>query len=276
MSTQKIVLGFVLSDATLAATFVATGKRPSPIQSVEIAPEQATPEQRQLLLAGYPHSMAEMFRVGVARIDLMDYERLDFRGDPVRREFDAVPAPEDALALAVEQIAGKAAYEAAKETKRLAEVAAEQAERDRKNAEARAKREAEEAAREAAEADKARWIEAHGSNHLRRAFGRGHDCQRMYVVERAAAELPGYTVDFEDAAAWKSRPCPSLAALDEAERVERLDLRPAEEIEVRIVWLTSPARAERLEYDEDPGEFEESEAIVVRGYLSRYDLVKEM
>lgn len=275
MSNQKIVISFCLSDALLAATFVATGKRPAPIQSVEVAPEQATPEQRQTLLAGYPYSIAEMFRVGTARLDLMDYERLDFRGDPTRREFDATPTADEALACAVGQVAAAAAYEAAREAKRQAEAAAREAEQKRKDAEAQAKRQAEDAAREATEVAKAAWVAAHGSDHLRRACARGHDCQRLYVMERAALELPGYTVDFEDNAAWKARSCPSKAALDEAERVEMLDLRPADEIEVRIVWLTAPAQDER---DEDGygDEFEACEAVVVRDYLGKYNLVRQM
>jgi len=158
---------------------------------------------------------------------------------------------------------------AAMEERKAAEVAANRAAAEARN-------QAEEAMRKLQEQSKAAWVEAHGSDHLKRACARGHDCQRLYVTERAALELPEYTVDFEDNAQWKDRACPTTAALDEAERVERLDLRPADEIEVLIVWLTSPARAERLEYDEDPGEFEECEAVVVRGYLGKYDLVRQM
>lgn len=119
---------------------------------------------------------------------------------------------------------------------------------------------AKEAAKEAGEAEKAAWIAAHGSAHLQRASAAGYDCQRKYVTERAALEFPGYTVDFANNAAWRSRSCPSEAALDEALRVGG-----------EVVWLTTPPRPGNA--DDDDFGYTAVEAVAVR-FLDRYDLVK--
>lgn len=119
------------------------------------------------------------------------------------------------------------------------------------------------------EAEKSRWIEAHGSEYLRRAcIEHGYDCQKRYVIERAAIEAATYIVDWHDGAEWKSRSCPSETALDELEIAASLYLGVAE-----IVWLTAPAQPERSTDDEyEP--FDPCEAVVIRGYLGKYDLVK--
>lgn len=125
------------------------------------------------------------------------------------------------------------------------------------------------AAAEAAAAEKRAWVEAHGSAHLMRACGAGYDCQRLYVTERAARELPGFTPLLGVAEAdWRSRSCPSAEALG-------LALRLAEAGHAaEVVWLTN-AGAE-LGAEDDYAEddyvepFEPAEAVVVTGYLGRY------
>lgn len=129
-----------------------------------------------------------------------------------------------------------------------------------------------------AETAKSDWIKMHGSAHLKRAFGRGYDCLRRYVVERVAVEAPGFTVDFDSKSDWKSRPCPSVLALDAEDEAApiaealKLALPPV------VVWLTSsaqdtvPASEEHSDYDEE--DFEPCEAVVLRSYLGKYDLVK--
>lgn len=108
------------------------------------------------------------------------------------------------------------------------------------------------------EADKVAWVAAHGSEFLRKACGAGYDCQRKYVAERAATEFPGYVVDWNDKAAWRDRSCPSESALDEALRTGGL-----------VVWLT-------VSGVEDDYDFEAREAVVVREYLGKYDLIKTL
>jgi|GEM_PF-1635905 hypothetical protein len=159
------------------------------------------------------------------------------------REYDALRAQYDAMAA-------ERSAEIAREHEKYKQ--AQQAERDR------------------IEKEKEPWIEAHGSDYLKKAcVAHGYDCQRLYVTERAKFELPGYVVDFEDAAKWKSRSCPSEESLAELERVEVPTLG-----DVEIVWLTGPAQESKQEYDDES--FEPSEAAVVRNYLGKYDLVKIM
>lgn len=133
----------------------------------------------------------------------------------------------------------------------------------------RARREADKARREA---DKASWIEAHGSDHLKEAFSRGYDSQRQYVIERAAADAPGWVVDFNGSAVWNDRSFPSVEALrveDEADALaDRLGDTGAA---TGVVWLTAPPSAS---HDDDEMFFEQCEAVVVRRYLGRYDLVR--
>lgn len=121
----------------------------------------------------------------------------------------------------------------------------------------------------ARQAERAAWIETHGSDYLRRATALGYNCQRQYVTERAALELPGYEVDFDDRAAWKSRSCPSEAALGEVEQLIR------QGYDAEVVWLIEPIQEPEYSDDDDYC-FEPCETIVVRNYLGKYDLVKEI
>lgn len=134
---------------------------------------------------------------------------------------------------------------------RKAEIEAEhQANEERKRIEA-----------EQAETARLAWIQASGSEHLKRAIDAGHDCNRMYLNERAALEYPGYVLDYEDAAAWKSRSCPSVVALDERDAI----LAAHPDATVEIVWLTAEPRdhklTEREAYYAEPDE--EREAVAV-------------
>lgn len=124
-----------------------------------------------------------------------------------------------------------------------------------------------EAERALLEVERAAWIQEHGSEYLRKACNAGYNCQRMYVTERAALERPGYIVDFDNNANWKSRACPSEAALDESLRVEG-----------QVVWLTqTPGRGtEDLQNEDEYEVYSECEAVVIRGYLGNYDLLRLM
>lgn len=119
--------------------------------------------------------------------------------------------------------------------------------------------EREEAQREALRSERLeerrRWTAEHGSDHLRKAQGAGYDCQRRYAFERAALEHPDYRLDYRGEADWQERACPGEAALDEALRVGGT-----------VVWLT------RGDYDDDG--LKGVEAVVIRGYLGRYDLIR--
>jgi hypothetical protein len=117
------------------------------------------------------------------------------------------------------------------------------------------------AAKAKREADKLDWVKEHGSEHLKLAIENGYDCQCLYATERAELEYPDYQVDFKDNADWDPRSCPSEAALLESIRVKG-----------EVVWLTSPVAKPS---DEWVGYFEACEAVVVRGFLEKYHLIKE-
>ncbi len=127
--------------------------------------------------------------------------------------------------------------------------------------------------RQRREAEKAAWIEAHGSDRLKRGAVRGDACQRLYVIERAAKEAPGFTVDYNEVAEWEAHAHPSAAALETAAAASRLGLGRA-----TIVRLTAAPSAEDgaddMDGDIEPPEFEPVEAVVIQGYLDRYDLIK--
>lgn len=166
---------------------------------------------------------------------------------PIFREYDGSPLLDEL----------QAAYEAAKA--RAAELAHNLDEARRRDEEAR------EDKKRQRQAERAEWITAHGSPRLRKCLAGGYDCQRLYVLERAAIEHPGYVVDFNDAARWKDRRGPSEAALDEAARVGGL-----------VVWLTaepSSAVADAEAWEEG---FAPCEAVLIRGYLGEYDLVRAL
>jgi len=144
----------------------------------------------------------------------------------------------------------------------VAAVEAKRAEIERVQRERRAQ---EEAARAAHEREKAEWIARHGSERLRRQTAAGYDCQRRYVLERAAQEFPDYVLDFNDAASWRSRSCVSDEAFEEASRVGGT-----------VVWLTAPPSSALPQEEGDEEEFKQTEAVVVREYLGKYDLIRMM
>jgi hypothetical protein len=100
------------------------------------------------------------------------------------------------------------------------------------------------------------WIADHGSDYLKRATAAGHDCGRLYWIERAADEYPGYVLDYEREHESKVRSCPSLAALDERDAV--LAAHPTATI--KIEWITAAPQARKIE---ECDYFEECEGIVV-------------
>jgi hypothetical protein len=148
--------------------------------------------------------------------------------------------------LRAEYEADMALYLAEKE-RRAAEEAARRKETEEKAA----------AEKKAAAEEKAAWVQAHGSDFLKRVHALGYDCQRQYVTERAEKELPDFHVDFDIDFSWKSRSCPSEEAL---EMVEELI---SKGYNAEVVWLT-----------EAPGLDEPCEAVVVHNYLGKYDLIR--
>jgi hypothetical protein len=124
----------------------------------------------------------------------------------------------------------------------------------------------EEAAQEAWDADKAIWIEAHGSDRLKNAHSADYPHHRAYIQERANLELgKGWTVDAKNTYEWDRKVYPSEQALDLEKTVKDKGFK------AQIVWVKSDGK--ERDYDEA---FEPFEAVVVRDFLGRYDVIHEM
>lgn len=111
------------------------------------------------------------------------------------------------------------------------------------------------------------WVSRHGSRRLKQAILRGYKANRLYAQERSAADFPGFWVDTSGSARWRDRTDPSEAALDlEAELTVRY---PMPEVNPRIVWLVDPPN----DLEEEYGGIDEQEAILIDGFLGRYQLL---
>lgn len=253
-------LTYTLGKAYRERQFVETGDELDPTASVELPADALTPALRAHLVRTVGVRVpAEFVLQGYGP----GYDGVGIHAGG-RITLDAPASDGDALRLLAEDAQR---WEAA-EVRRVVKAAERAEERARAEAEARTQAERRQAAalaeaeeRTRREAEKQAWIEAHGSAFLKKAcLQGGYDCQRRYVEERAALERPGYVVDWKDAAAWKDRACPSEAALDEALAAGGT-----------VVWLTAPANAGEDDYD-----FEPCEAVAIRGYLGKYDLIKAL
>ncbi|MGA2110335.1 MAG: hypothetical protein ABSH25_22130 [Syntrophorhabdales bacterium] len=124
----------------------------------------------------------------------------------------------------------------------------------------------EEAAQEAWDTVKAAWIEAHGSDRLKKAHATGYPHNRAYTQERATVELGGgWTVDTKNAYEWDRKACPSGKALDLEKMLKDRGFK------AQTVWVKSDG-AER----DDDDAFEPFETVVVREFLGRYDVIHKM
>lgn len=132
-----------------------------------------------------------------------------------------------------------------------------------------AEKAAQEQQKAAREAERKDWILAHGSQYLKDCLELNVRANLEYVVERAGVEYPDYTVDYTDNAKWEDRFSPTPEALAELKQLR------AKGVESEIAWLTRPAkvRDDEDEYDED-NQFEACEAVVIRNFLGKYDLIK--
>ena len=106
----------------------------------------------------------------------------------------------------------------------------EKAERDAEQAE---QAEIKKAERAHAKGEKLDWINAHGSEKLRKGTAAGYNCQKQYVIERASRDIGAeYVLDREEAIKTKARSCPTLEALEEEETVAEIA-----EYTAKVVWL---------------------------------------
>ncbi len=292
---------YELSEEARKRPFLETGNMPGKTQSIEFPLSQMTPAQRAILVQH--RGLGNSANVYQARYEVTidelypHFEVYWDRNFPeqgvhvrVRREsvpLDAEPTLDEVLALLASYAERKAEARAAFQP----EVDAATAEcealalQKRQEQEWLAVEKAREAARKAEreaerEAERVAWAQEHGSDHLRRGVAGGYTCTRMYLRERAAQEYPGFVVDLEDMAHWKSRSCPSLAALD---MVDAVKAQHGEHImDAGVVWLTNPACDQRPSSEEDAADtycepWKAREAVVVkdRRYYGNW-LVREV
>jgi hypothetical protein len=126
-----------------------------------------------------------------------------------------------------------------------------------------------------------RWIEANGTNRLKAACARGYKVTGSYARARVREEIPGAWVDTSGRALYRERVDPSSEALELEDAFETFAKFQDLELRTRIVWLVEPPTGlaelyEDLDFDEEAfsgggWEFERQEAILISGYLGRYE-----
>lgn len=81
------------------------------------------------------------------------------------------------------------------------------------------------------------WAQEHGSERFKKGLAQGHTCGKLFAIEYGAWLLNDseYEYDYSGDVEEKDRSCPSLAALEEVERLQNTD-----GIEqAKVVWLPS-------------------------------------
>ncbi len=127
-----------------------------------------------------------------------------------------------------------------------------------------------------------RWIQAHGSERMKAAQARGYKVTGSYARARACKEIPGAWVDTSGRAEYRERVDPSKEALELESAFETFMEVHDCSFRTRIVWLVEPptdlAEAyEEIDVDEvlagevDEWEFQQQEALLISGYLGRYE-----
>lgn len=307
---SEIAVYWKPSNALLRQEFIATGVQPATGDrklSIDLVP--LTPEQRELLLTAQDKNVLPYLTQKYELLDTPNY-----RGEFIEMQtltLEAVPTLEQVLAMVRERMEIKAEArrrEKAENERRAAVERRNEALVKRAEAEIAALEAAgdleglrhyspgpmepmdwvpynlrysydvmsaikrlEDAERKA---EMHRWAKMHGSEHLCKCLERDYRCDRIYVFERVAKEAPGYTVDFYGKASWNERTNPSHDALIlEEEAIELAKKIGA--TGVGIYWLTSaPQDQPDGDHDDELALDFNCEAVIIHGYLGKYDLVK--
>ena len=275
MEGKKVRIKYLLSEEGRKKSLLAGGDG----KAEQVADADITPEVLELAEVGrdgeavlnLTYSLTSDLKVG------LEFGEIRIRELAGSFTFDA---PQTAEQLITAEKARRARIEAKRlelqpelerERAKYAEKQARQKAEEDKRIEEQRKRDADRAAeKEKEEAERLAWIETHGSDYLQRAVKLGYNCQRQYVTERVTKEFPGYALDFDNNANWKNRSCPSMAALEEVERLIEAGH------DAKVVWLTEPTYEITDEEYYAEGPFEPCEAVAVIDYLGKYDLVKEI
>lgn len=290
METKKARIEYLLSEEGRKKSLLAGGDgKERQVIETDITPEiirlaQVAPQGEVILHIGFKPGRNGYQEQILLEVKLLsEYFMSPWSNFNGRQYFDE---PQSVEALLIwEQQRIKNTVGVRNDPSNIAKIEQMEADAAAASMERKAKRDAEEAeweavrkAREDAEkTEKARsakeksdWIAAHGSDHLKRATALDYNCQRRYVEERAEAEFPAFALDFDNLASWRGRACPSEDAL------EYIEVLIAQGHDTECVWLTAPPyKVERdPEYYGPEDEFDPCEAIVIRNYLGKYDLVK--
>lgn len=199
-------------------------------------------------------------------------ERLIQNQQAIQKHFDEVVLPKYEAALKDPTIYFHTSFvskefEHCKGYDRAVELAAERKRRVQESAEALKREEQEKAeawkAKKAEEKkQKALWVSLFGSEALKARFDAGYDCQREYVMERTAQELPGYEPDFDEQLKWKERPYPSDEAFAEDQRTR------AAGFDSKVVWIVYSVQDKGKGYKEVATS--NFEAVLIKNYLGSY------
>ena len=286
-SRNPVKLTYAITKATQERLFVEQGGSPSRERSLEVDSSTLSREDRQLLLV--IGGLSATITLTIPAWTAFSGKRTDFESD---RVFES--APDLLTAFRTAYVAAQATFARDRDaslTKQIgllnenqgnshrprldlsdyngsslldaakaaldAALARYDAMQTRLKADQERREQAERDAKTQRQIERNAWIAQHGSAYLKKCADMGYDCQKAYVHERAALEHPAYVLDYNDDARWKDRAGPREAALDEAARVGG-----------QIVWLTYLNDADDF--------FEPCEAVVIRSYLGKYDLIRTM
>ena len=261
---EKVLIKYLLSEEGQKKSLLAGGDG----KTVQEVKADITADAVELASVNYKGEVViDLAKALVNEVYVSDAFEPHIYGENRNAYFDEPQSPEQLISFEKERRARIAAQEKALQPeleKALAKAAEEKARRKAENEQQEKERAVLEAARaaekERQEAERLAWIEAHGSDYLQRAVKLGYNCQRQYVTERVTKEFPGYALDFDNNANWKNRSCPSMAALEEVERLIEAGH------DAKVVWLTEPVDDTPDDYpcpDEWNAGFEPCEAVAI-------------
>ena len=275
MEGKKVRIKYLLSEEGRKKSLLAGGDgKEKQVVEADITPEVlelAEVDHDGEAVLNLTYSLTSDLKVGLKFGEIRIMELLESFSFDAPQTAEQLIAAEKARRARIEAKRLELQPELERERAKYAEKQAREKAEEDKRIELQRKLDADRAAeKEKEEAERLAWISEYGSDYLQRAVKLGYNCQRQYVTERAAKEFPGYEVDFDNRAAWKSRSCPSMAALEEVERLIR------QGYDAEVVWLTEPTYGITDEEYYAEGPFEPCEAVAVIDYLGKYDLVKEI
>ncbi len=173
------------------------------------------------------------FPIWIAKGTLKDGASCDPVMQKIEKLLDAKEAANQATQEKAEEDAARQERERpAREAQEARDAEEKRIARETRDAEEAERKAARQAEIETAKAEKLAWIEAQGSERLQKGIAAGYHCQKIYTTERGKIELGSdYILDYDGKIATKDRSCPSLEALNEAERLTGAG------ITARVKWL---------------------------------------